>query len=363
VTEYDLIVVGDGPAGTKAARAAAEAGQRVAFLPSHQVWSVTGRFRVDMVGPNGAAFPAAPRLIVATEAHPRIVPFPGWTLPGVVGLADTNVMPGQSVVVAGHGPHLAAVATAITRAGGRVLAIADAANASAWLAAPYRLTHGTSWYLRSPGARIPVLFRHAVRRAEGNGTLARVVLAPLSGEGAWRNGAEHVLPASLLAVGHGMVPDTGIPRLLRAAQKFDRRLGTWVPRLDAAGRTSIQGLSVIGEPISHPCPLHPARIAAIPPETIICRCEDVTAAAIIAAAHDGAAEVNQLKQFTRCGMGPCQGRICGDMAAELLAQARAVPRDAVGFWTGRPPLQPVPLADLLGTFTYADIPVPSPAPL
>ena len=67
-------------------------------------------------------------------------------------------------------------------------------------------------------------------------------------------------------------------------------------------------------------------------------------ASIDTAARDGAADVNQLKHFTRCGMGPCQGRMCGDVAAELLAQAHGVPRQSVGHWTGRPPLRPLPLA-------------------
>jgi bacterioferritin-associated ferredoxin len=105
-----------------------------------------------------------------------------------------------------------------------------------------------------------------------------------------------------------------------------------------------------------------AQVAAIPSETVVCRCEDVIRSEIDAAFEAGARDVNQLKHFTRCGMGPCQGRMCGDVAAELLAQL-AGGRDAVGYWTGRPPLRPVNLNELIGSFTYVDIPIPEPAPL
>jgi bacterioferritin-associated ferredoxin len=88
----------------------------------------------------------------------------------------------------------------------------------------------------------------------------------------------------------------------------------------------------------------------------------VTRGEIAAALADGATDMNQLKQFTRCGMGPCQGRVCGEAAAEIVA-AHVGGREAAGFATGRLPLRPVPMEALLGDFDYADIPVPKPAPI
>ncbi|HSF96838.1 MAG TPA: (2Fe-2S)-binding protein, partial [Thermohalobaculum sp.] len=108
--------------------------------------------------------------------------------------------------------------------------------------------------------------------------------------------------------------------------------------------------------------LRPGQIADIPPDTIVCRCEDVTRAEIEAALDDGAGDVNQLKHFTRCGMGPCQGRMCGDVVGELVAM-RTGSRETAGAWTPRAPLRPVALADLVGSFDYDDIPIPEPAPL
>ena len=98
----------------------------------------------------------------------------------------------------------------------------------------------------------------------------------------------------------------------------------------------------------------------------------MTRAEIDAGYDAGARDVNQLKHFTRCGMGPCQGRSCGEAAAELLALRLvadgAVPdvdagRRRAGQWTGRTPLRPVPLSALAGEFSYDDIPVPEAAPL
>ena len=97
-------------------------------------------------------------------------------------------------------------------------------------------------------------------------------------------------------------------------------------------------------------------------DVVVCRCEEVTRGQIEQALDAGACEVNQLKHFTRCGMGPCQGRMCAETAAELVA-ARVGSREAAGLWTMRPPLRPIGLGDLLGDFSYGDIPVPEPAPL
>lgn len=392
------------------------------------VWSVAGRFRVDAVGPSGNEAVEAPRLIAATGAHERVVPFPGWTLPGIIGLAAATVLlkshgalPGRRVVVAGCGPLLAVVAAGILKAGGDVAAIADLAGPSDWLRAlpalasqPRLLARGAGWALKIGTARVPVLFRHGVRRAEGGEALSRVVLAPVDADGAFRDGADRALKADALCVGHGLVPGAEVPRLFRVTQMFDRQRGGFVPVLDDAGRTSLPGLYACGDGaglrgalmaegagrlaglacardagvLSEPAfasasgpsraaleharvfsdamadmmALRPAQVAAIPPETVICRCEDVTRSQIEAAHADGARDMNQLKNFTRCGMGPCQGRFCGDVAAELLA-AKVGSREAVGTFTARPPLRPVALADLLGTFDYSDIPIPPPAPL
>ena len=96
--------------------------------------------------------------------------------------------------------------------------------------------------------------------------------------------------------------------------------------------------------------------------TIVCRCEDVTRGQIDGAIEDGADSINQLKAWTRCGMGPCQGRMCGETVASLLSR-RVGGREPAGSWTGRAPIRPVPVADLVGEVAYEDIPIPKAAPL
>jgi len=475
MTPTDLIVVGAGPAGAAAALAASEAGLQVVMLdeaaspggqvyrappaglsvvPGRQgaderagdalrsavagsaiiwkggarVWSISGTFRVDAVTATGSESFTAPRLIAATGAHERLVPFSGWTTPGVIGLAAATILlksqgmvPGRRTVVAGCGPLLAAVAAKIVAGGGAVAAVVDLAGPSDWLKAlpamasrPDLLRQGLGWALKLGAARVPVLFRHTVTAVSGEEAIDTVTVAPVDAEGRLNGGRSRVFEADALAIGHGLVPGSEIPKLLRAKHCFVPEAGGWTPVRDAFGRCSVAGLYAVGdgaavagaEParlsgrlaglaaaqdarrlpadvfqreagearaaldkalvfagaINRLMRARPAMVDGIAKDTVVCRCEDVRRGEIEAAITAGAREINQLKHFTRCGMGPCQGRMCGETAATLLGR-HVGSREAAGYWTGRPPLRPVPLADLLGQFDYADIPVPTPAPL
>jgi bacterioferritin-associated ferredoxin len=352
----------------------------------------------------------------------RIIPFPGWTLPGVVGLAAATiflkaqgVVPGRRVAVAGAGPLLYVVAAKLVKARVEVVAVADLAGSAEWaralpplLARPDLLARGLAWRAALTRASVPVLPAHRVVAAEGGEALERVRIAPLDG------GDAEAFDCDALCVGHGLVPATEATRVFRAAHRYDRAAGGWVPVLDADRRTSVPLLYVAGDgggvrgaaaapasgrlaalaalsdlgllggrahararwrpwiehwraartgaAMARMMALRTELVGAIAMETVVCRCEGVTRAAIEAALDDGAADVNQLKQFTRCGMGPCQGRLCGEAAAELVAR-RVGGREHAGFATGRVPLRPVPMAAVLGDFDYEDIPVPKAAPI
>ncbi len=469
----DLLVVGGGPAGVTAAVAAAGAGlgvvlvdeapaaggqvyrarppgfrgapvtpesrggdrlraqlaaSRVDAVFDHAVWSVSPGFRIDALGPDGARSWHARAVVAATGAQERVVPFPGWTRPGVIGLAGAtvllksqHVLPGRRTLVAGCGPLLLAVAAGLLKAGGEVAAVVDLAAPGEWAARlpalavrPDLLARGAGWLARVKSAGVPILSRHAILRVEPRAGGLRAVVGAVDAGRCPLSGTERSFDVDAVAVGHGLTPSTDVTRLLRAEHLFDASKGGWIARRDGDGRTSVAGLSVAGDgggiagaaaaaldghlaglavardlgavtPEDHAASagplrrrsarahrfggamadmmaLRPGQVDAIPRDAVVCRCEDVTRAEIEAAMAHGAATANQLKAWTRCGMGPCQGRVCGDVAGALLARATGRHED-VGTFTGRTPFRPLSLDALAGDCAYADIALPPPAPL
>ena len=178
-------------------------------------------------------------------------------------------------------------------------------------------------------------------------------------------------PADLLLLHDGVIPSTQITRALGCAHSWSTAQQCWHPVTDDHGRTSVPGILVagdgagIGGPTCRRFPVAPAAertrtLAARPlldtlfapramrlhDTTIVCRCEEVTAGAIRSAAHAGCQGMNQLKAYTRCGMGPCQGRMCGPIGIEVLAEARNVPVSAIEPLRTRFPTKPVSVGDL-----------------
>ncbi len=397
-------------------------------LLAHMVWNVGPGFRVDTIGKDGPSALTAAKLIVATGTSERVVPFPGWTLPGVIGLAAATVMlksqrmlPGRATLVAGCGPLLVAVAAGIVKSGGQVVAVVDTAGRGDWatcvpalLSRPDLLARGARWLASIRAAGVPMLSRHALRAVRADGDRLEVDIGPVGADGAPEGSAELRFSADCVTVGHGLTPASDVSRVLRARHCYDAARGGWIAVTDDSGRTTIPGLYVTGDgggiagaaaaehhgELTALAALHdlgrlpaadflrqsaaarkrhdkarrfggamaglmairPAQVAAIPEDTIVCRCEDVTRAEIERAIEEGAREVNQVKAWTRCGMGPCQGRTCADVVGELVAR-RVGGREAAGYFTGRLPLRPVSLEAITGDYDYSDIPIPKAAPL
>jgi len=308
------------------------------------------------------------------------------------------------------------------KAGGEVAALVDMASRGEWLRTlpslvgrPDLLWDGLSWQVRLRLTGVPIYYRHGVRsvRQLNHGGLC-IGVGPVDGAGFPVQGEQFDVHADTLTIGHGLVPGTDVSRLLRARHKYVPQQGGWIAEADEGGRTSVTGLYVAGDGagiagaaaaelqgklVALSCAqdlgfvkedqikaersalqqqwrksarfgkamaglmaLRGGAVEGIQPETIVCRCEDVTRAEIDAAAHEGARNLNQLKAWTRCGMGPCQGRTCGDVAGALLAKHVGSIED-VGYFTGRAPLRPISLNEVAGDYTYADIPIPKAAPL
>jgi thioredoxin reductase/bacterioferritin-associated ferredoxin len=406
--------------GERLRRDLAAGAARHAF--GHRVWRIASDFTIEALGPHGLRQWQPRAVVAATGAYERIVPFPGWTEPGVIGLAAATILlksqqmlPGERHVVAGCGPLLAAVAIGILKAGGTVAAIVDLAGPGDWLAAlpglaarPDLLARGLGWLMRIRAAGVPILHRHTIVGVEtGVDGITGVAVQPVTKDGAPAvASAPRLVAADSLAVGHGLVPSTEIGRVLRAEHEFRPERGGWILRCDESGRSSVAGFYACGDGTgiagAAAAALHgrlaglavaadlgrierelyereagavrrdlrrartfgaamaklmaprPAMTAAIACDTIVCRCEEVTRAEIDDALAVGAVDLNQLKSWTRAGMGPCQGRMCGE-AVRGLAAPRWGDQARGGSWTGRLPLRPIPIADLIGDYRYEDI--------
>ncbi|MFE6223203.1 NAD(P)/FAD-dependent oxidoreductase [Streptomyces sp. NPDC057854] len=371
---------------------------RVRHLACHQVWSVTGSgtdWTVHSRTDETAAAPVRARaVLLATGAYERQLPFPGWTLPGVVGAGGAQamlksglVLPGRRVVVAGSGPLLLAVAASLAAAGARVPAVVEAAgyapyarHTGALLRNPAKLAEGA----RHGGAllrhHVRPLLRHAVVEAHGTDRVEAVTVARLDRD--WRPvpGTARRIPCDALAVGHGLVPELSLATALGCSTRtaadgtvalaLTPGLRTSVPGVWAAGETGGVGGAQLalteGEIAAHSIARRPAppalarrraRLRAfadamgavhrpgagwtgwLREETAVCRCEEVPAGRVREAVEElGATDARTVKLLTRAGMGWCQGRMCGPAVAALAGGAPAPDR--------RPLACPVRLGDL-----------------
>ena len=395
--EVDVAVVGAGPAGIAAAASAARAGARVVLVEEGpnvggQIWRhrpgagapaaargwlarlersgarvLTGTTVFDVrhgegdgvvlalaLADGGATELRARTLVLATGARERFLPFPGWTLPGVVGIGGAQALlkagasvRGKTVVIAGSGPLLLPVAASLAHAGARVALVAEQAPAG-------RVVSFAAGLWRRPGALLdavryragffgaPYRTGHWVTEARGTSALESVVVTD--------GRRSRAIDCDLLCVGFGLVPNIELPLQLACATE------SGAVRVDHRQETSVRGVYCAGEPtgvggvdlalvegeIAGLCaarhdgdatPLHRRRarlrrlavgmdrafalrdeLRALPTaDTIACRCEDVAYGDI-----ERGWSSRQAKLYARVGMGACQGRVCGPGLAFLL---------------------------------------------
>jgi NADPH-dependent 2,4-dienoyl-CoA reductase/sulfur reductase-like enzyme len=411
-SHWDVLVVGGGPGGMSAACEAAQAGARVGLLDSQyalggQIWhgeqsrpesrlarqwfarvqalDITLFTRTTVVAAPGerrllAETPEGPRifdwhrLILATGARELFIPFPGWTLPHVMGVGGLQSLvksgwpiQGKRVVLAGSGPLLLAVAQTAKRAGAHVCCIAEqtpwwrvAGFGPAAAAHTSKLWQGVDIGLSLLG--VPYRCAWWPVKAQGEGHLQAVTL---SNERKARS-----MDCDVLACGFGLVPNLKLARLLGCvgAAPFvsvDRCQQTRCPDIYCAGELTgiggadsaviegrIAGLCAAGQggkaeslaarrlswtrfqkSMAHAFALRDELRHMPTEDTVICRCEDITYGQLL-----GHADWQAAKLQTRCGMGSCQGGTCGDSINFLLGWSRA---------SERPPVLATPIKTLM----------------
>jgi D-hydroxyproline dehydrogenase subunit alpha len=348
--------------------------------------------------------------IIATGAYERGWPVPGWTLPGVMttGAVQTlwrtaRRLPGKTVLVAGNGPLNLQLSAELIEGGARVLAVVEAAQrpglakigalATMALASPALIRDGLRYHAvrRSGGAAM--VYGAIVAGVEKTATGLSVRLLPASG-----NGRETKYEVDALCLGYGFEPSNELLRALGCGHDFDGARRQLVTRRDAQGLTDVAGVyalgdctglggaraalaegilvglaaaNALGRPASagldaeaqrarsdlarhrrfqralwtlYAAPAYSATLAT--PETLICRCEEVTFGQIEEALGEEMQLIGAVKRRTRVGMGRCQGRYCAPVLDALLAERFGRGRDEFTGFAPRVPVAPVAIGDM-----------------
>lgn len=371
------------------------------YVPEAKVWSLTPELEIGVSVGGGSMLVRAKRVIVATGALERPFPIPGWTLPGVMTaggaqalLKSAAIVPAGRTVIAGSGPLLWLLASQLLNAGAAIDRILDTTprenraralrHVGGFLFSPY-FSRGLA-LLAAVRRRVRVESGVTALAAEGDGKLAAVTYRTSAGE-------SRTISVDNLLLHQGVVPNVNLAMAAGIEHRWNDEQLCWLPVLDsngaagngiyvagdgagigggqaAAWRGVLAASDVIGAvrpDVARPSQKYslvaleryargrrfldalyrPAAATRIPEgDTIVCRCEEVTARQVIEAAHLGCTGPNQMKAFLRCGMGPCQGRLCGLTVTELIAQARGVSPQEVGYYRIRPPVKPITVDEL-----------------
>ena len=365
----------------------------------------------------------AKKLVIATGAQERVIPVPGWTLPGVFGLAGATalfkehmIIPGRRTIVAGNGPLLFYVATEVLRLGGQVSAVVSLNSRKDWLGVlpgmlrnPSLIIQGLSWMFSLYKNRVPIYWQYAVKSIAGKSSVEGANICAVDKNWSLISQGEQYIKGESVCYGQGLMPAIEATRLAGADHHFDEKLGGWIPTLDKYGRTSVSGLYACGDnagilgadaaphrggltanaifedtgmsnrvdinqkayeasikfglaatKLSIPRAGYESFISA---ETEVCRCEGISRAEIDYEIKNGSLSPDAIKSGTRCGMGPCGGRFCNESVSILTEYLTGKNRKEIGITSARPPLRPVCMDSVSNELNYNDLPIPGVSPL
>jgi NADPH-dependent 2,4-dienoyl-CoA reductase/sulfur reductase-like enzyme len=372
-----------------------------------QLWQIEPGFRAFVSRGRQAHVIEAKTVILATGAQERPIPFPGWTLPGVLTVGGAQILlknageiPAGPVWIAGSGPLPLLYAVQLLRARGTVAGYLDTTPAGQWRAAlrhvpralrsSGNLVKGLGWTMRLRASRTPVIAGVIEIEALGDERIKALRYRT-------KDGAVATVPADTLLVHEGVVPNLHATLSLDCTVAWNPAQDCYVPVVDRWGESSRENLFIAGDSaaiagataaqlrgelaalavavkvgrmsdaaataaarpirrkLDRELAIRPFLDALFKPrpqvfgptdDTIVCRCEEITAGEIRALARVGCPGPNQIKAATRAGMGPCQGRQCGYTVTRILATAQNRPPAEIGFFHVRPPLKPVTLGEL-----------------
>lgn len=347
------------------------------------------------------------KLVICEGAQERVIPCPGWTLPGVftIGglqkmISSQGIVPRGLVLLAGSGPLLVGTGAALARTGVRLTGWYEAAPFVKWaslglgmLSWPRLIPESLSYLQELLLKGVRPQFGWGLKRLSGDDRVREATLVRLDRKGEPMPGSEKSLPVDVVGIGLGLQPSVRLGRLIGCLTEYDWERRCFTPKTDYWGQSSQPGVYLAGdgagvggadwsEVQGRLAGLHAAwslnRIGgkqldelsqkyacakrkietyllkyhnvfmpqdghyrAITPETVVCRCEGVTAGELVTRMRLGEQDLTALKP-TRLGMGPCQGRGCEGIAAELL-RLDGVPRESLKPLSLRPPLIPLPV--------------------
>lgn len=315
-------------------------------------------------------------------------------------LKGQRILPGRRMLLAGVGPLLLVVASQLSQAGVDVVAVAE--PVPFWRGATVLPALVRVWPLLKDAVRyrttllrkrVPWFSRTILTKVEGKATVTGATVARVDSN--WRPvaGTDQHFDVDAVAIGYGLVPSIELARLCGCEMTYDARVRSWTPRRNAQFESSVPGLFLVGDgagvagavvateegrvagvavarqlgrltnaaanhqsapslrrlaalqrfrqAVDHAFALHDGLFELADAQTIACRCEEVTFDDLEEAALDGASTPAVLKSFTRCGMGPCQGRMCSTTTAEWLSRRTGIPMALHPLPTVAPPVKPV----------------------